>query len=129
MNRNKPRVLNVGHCDFDHGNIARVLAEEFDAGVERAATIEKAFEAVRAGQYDLVLVNRVLDADGSSGLDLIRRMQSHEETRGTPVALVSNYADAQDAAVALGAQRGFGKDALSKPETRDRLASLLGPSE
>ena len=119
------RVLDVGQCDFDHGNISRLISEEFGADVTRAATSEEAFRAVQAANYDLVLVNRILDADGASGLDLIRRLLSHDETRTTPVMLVSNYADAQDAAVAVGATRGFGKNALTSAETRDQLASLL----
>lgn len=126
MSANKPRVLDVGQCDFDHGNIERMLSGEFGAEVERAAVTEEAFEAVQGGRFDLVLVNRVLDADGASGLDLIRRLQSHEGTRVTPVVLVSNYVEAQDAAVALGARRGFGKGALANLETREQLASLLG---
>ncbi len=125
MNDNKPMVLDVGQCDFDHDNISRMLSEEFGADVKRAPTAEDAFRAVRAGHYDLVLVNRVLDADGASGLDLMQRLLSNEDTRATPTMLVSNYADAQDAAVASGATRGFGKSAMTSPETRDHLASLL----
>jgi len=125
MSARKPRVLNVGQCDYDHGNIRRMLSEGFGADVERAADTEEAVRAVRAGHFDLVLVNRVFDADGSSGLDLIRQLQSDEATRATPLALVSNYTEAQETAVALGAQRGFGKDKLASPETRDQLASLL----
>ena len=125
MNDNKPMVLNVGQCDFDHGNISRMLSEGFSADVQQAATSEEAFCAVQGARFDLVLINRVLDADGASGLDLIRRWLSNNDTRATPTMLVSNYADAQDAAVALGATRGFGKNALTSPETRDQLASLL----
>ena len=127
MSTNEPRVLDVGQCDFDHENISRMLSEEFGAGAKRAATYEEAFRAVQAGHFDLVLVNRILDADGASGLDLIQRLLSNEDTRATPTMLVSNYADAQDAAVASGATRGFGKDTLTSPETRDHLASLLDP--
>ena len=125
MSTNKPRILDVGQCDFDDDNISRMLSEEFDADVERASTGEEAFRAVRAGHYDLVLVNRILDADGASGLDVIQRLLSNEDTRATPTMLVSNYADPQHAAVTLGATRGFGKNALTSPETRDQLASLL----
>ena len=126
LNDNKPTVLDVGQCDFDHDNISHMLSEEFGAHVKQAATGEEAFRAVRAGLFNLVLVNRVLDADGASGLDLIQRLLSNEDTRATPTMLVSNYADAQDAAVALGATRGFGKNTLTSAETRDQLASLLG---
>jgi CheY-like chemotaxis protein len=102
-----------------------VLEEHFGAEVEAVSTGDAAFRAVRDGQFDLVLVNRVFDANGESGLDLIERLQAHEETRATPVMLVSNYAEAQEAAVALGARPGFGKGALNAPETRARLASVL----
>lgn len=125
MNTNRPRVLSVGQCDFDHGNIERLLVEQFGAEVERAAIGGDAFQAVRSGRFNLVLVNRILDADGSSGLDLMRQLQSDSETRGTPMALVSQHLEAQDAAVALGARRGFGKGALTGPETHAQLASLL----
>ena len=125
MSTNEPRVLDVGQCDFDHDNISRILSQEFSADVKRAATAEEALRAVRAEHYDLVLVNRVLDADGASGPGLIRRLLSNKLTRATPTMLVSNYAEAQDAAVALGAIRGFGKNTLTSPETRDLLASLL----
>jgi len=119
-------VLDVGQCGFDHGNISRLLTKDFGADVVQAATSEEAVQAVRGGHFDLVLINRILDADGASGLDLIQRLKSHEGTRATPVALVSNYPEAQEAAVALGARRGFGKDALTDPESHNLLASILG---
>ena len=125
MNDNSPKVLSVGQCSLDHGNIGRMLSEEFGADVKQAATTEEALRAVRAGNYDLVLVNRVLDADGGSGLDLIQRLLGDADTRAPPTMLVSNHAEAQDAAVAFGAERGFGKNALTSPETRDLLASIL----
>ena len=125
MNTNKLRVLDVGQCDFDHNNISRMLSEEFGADVKLATTGEEAFCAVQAAHFDLVLVNRILDADSSSGLDFIKRLLSNEDTRATPTMLVSNYADVQDSAVALGATPGFGKNTLTSPETRDLLASLL----
>ena len=125
MIANEPRVLDVGQCDFDHDNISRLLSEEFGADVKQAATGEEAFHIVRAGHYDLVLVNRILDANSTSGLELIQRLLSNEDTRATPTMLVSNYTEAQDVAVALGATRGFGKNTLTSPETRDLLASLL----
>lgn len=125
MNAGKPRVLNVGQCDLDHGNISRLLTDELNAEVERAASNDAAFQALKSGGIDLVLVNRVFDADGALGLEFIKRIKSDDATRGTPVLLVSNFAEAQDAAVALGAKRGFGKDSLASKETRDLLASLL----
>ena len=128
MENKKPKVLSVGNCGFDHGNIGLVLSEYFGAEVQAASTSEQAFCEVREGQFDLVLVNRVFDANGELGLDLIKKLQSDEGTRATPVMLVSNYPDAQDAAIALGARPGFGKNALTQPETREALASVFRKS-
>jgi len=52
-------------------------------------------------------VNRVLAADGSSGMKVIETLLG----TGTkvPVMLVSDFTEAQDTAVSLGAVRGFGK--------------------
>lgn len=125
MAPNAKRVLDVGQCNLDHGNLTHLLTEAFGADVERAHTGDEAMGAVRAGHFDLVLVNRVLDADGASGLDLIAQLQRSDDTAAAPTMLVSNFADAQKAAVALGARAGFGKNALGSPQTRELLAPLL----
>jgi two-component system chemotaxis response regulator CheY len=71
-------------------------------------------------------VNRVSDADGSPGIELIRALKADPGLAGVPVMLVSNYADAQAQAVALGALPGFGKADLTAPETTEKLRSALG---
>ena len=75
-----------------------------------------------------MLVNRVLDLDGSSGLELIQRLKEdpEESLKATPVMLVSDYPEAQQMAVELGAEPGFGKSELQSPATLDRLRALLG---
>jgi two-component system chemotaxis response regulator CheY len=118
--------LNVGQCGFDHRTIATYLGRQFGALVERADTLDEARDALGRGRFDLVLVNRVLDLDGSSGLDLIRTLKGEGDLGDVPVMLVSNYPDAQQAAVGLGASPGFGKADLESPATRDRLKVLLG---
>lgn len=128
MSTGSPMVLDVGQCNMDHGNLSAMLAERFGAAVQRAHTIDEALAALRNAHYDLVLANRVFDADGAEGLDLIRRMQTDPQTRSIPVMLVSNYADAQETAVALGARPGFGKAALDRPETIAVLAPFLSPA-
>jgi CheY-like chemotaxis protein len=120
-----PRVLNVGQCGFDHGTIANYLGRRFGAEVERADTLEEAREALGRDRFDLMLVNRVLDLDGSSGLDLIRELKADGGLGDVPVMLVSNYPDAQREAIGLGAIPGFGKAELDSAATRDRLRALL----
>ena len=117
------KVLSVGQCAMDHGSISRVLRGRLGAEVTAAASADAALSALRQGGYSLVLVNRVFDADGDSGLEFIRKLAS-EPTR-VPVMLVSNFADAQAQAVEAGAEQGFGKAALDEPQTIERLREYL----
>jgi two-component system chemotaxis response regulator CheY len=124
-----PRVLSVGQCGFDHGRIARHLGQTFGAQVRAASTFGEALAALRREPYDLLLVNRVNDDDGAPGVELIRSVKAEAGLAGVPVMLVSNYADAQQEAQALGALPGFGKGDLTSPATRERLAAVLGGGE
>ena len=105
----KPRILSVGQCSFDHGSIGRHLRKSYGAEVAGANTLAEALVTLRAGDFDLVLVNRVFDIDGTPGVDLIRSMKAEPGLAGLPVMLVSNYEDAQVEAQSLGALHGFGK--------------------
>ncbi len=108
----KPRILSVGQCSFDHGMITRHLRMIYGAEVVAADTVGQALVSLRAGNFDLVLVNRIFDGDGTPGVDLIRAIKADHELAGIPVMLVSNYEDAQAEAQAVGALPGFGKTDL-----------------
>jgi len=120
------RVLNVGHCGADHPAISRMIRHHFDAEVVGSDTIPEALDKVRQESFDLVLVNRVFDADGSSGLEFIKQMKADSALQNVPVMLVSNYEHYQQEAVKTGAVPGFGKGALGHPQTIARLKSHLG---
>ena len=120
-----PRILDVGQCNFDHGRIAGVLAERLGAKVDRAHGLGDARGLMKKTRYDLVLVNRLLDVDQTPGLDVIRSLKDDEALAAVPVMLVSNYPEAQQAAVEIGAELGFGKAELDQDETIERLAKLL----
>ena len=107
-----PRILSVGQCGFDHQSISGYLADRFNAQVEEADGIDDARQAMRSARFSLVLVNRVLDQDGSSGLDLIRAFKEDPDTAAVPMMLVSDHPEAQQAARNLGALPGFGKAEL-----------------
>lgn len=105
------RVLSVGQCSSDDYQIASSLKTVFDVHIDSAATAKDAFELLRERAYDVVLVNRILNGDGSSGVDFIAL--AHGENMAT-FMLVSDYEDAQAQAVAHGALPGFGKSDLSE---------------
>jgi CheY-like chemotaxis protein len=73
----------------------------------------------------LVLVNRRIYSDQSDGLEAIRRIKADPELGHTPVMLLSDLAEAQQAAVAAGAEPGFGKTDMTSPEILQNLARLL----
>lgn len=119
------QVLSVGQCGFDHGAISRFVQSTCAAHVTAAETTDEALDLLRRSRYDLVLVNRVLDADGSPGVELIRQMQADADLQSVPVMLVTNYPDHQQQAVALGAAYGFGKSELGTAEAAARLKEYL----
>jgi CheY-like chemotaxis protein len=119
------RVLSVGQCAADNWSISRTLEQAFAVEVVPAATAAEALARLRQETFTLVLVNRILDRDGSSGLDLIRRVRVDEQLALLPIMLVSNYADAQRQAASAGAAPGFGKAELGTPEMLQRVGAFL----
>jgi CheY-like chemotaxis protein len=123
--REAKRVLSVGQCFADHSGITRVFRNSLGADVVAVDSAREALEHLRRETFALVLVNRVFDADGSSGLELIRAIKTEAELRDVPVMLVSNYEDAQAQAVQAGATPGFGKAAMGQPHMLARVEPYL----
>lgn len=121
----QPRILNVGQCGFDKSNLTRFFDQHFRAQVSSVDTFDEALAKLRAGSFNLVLVNRISDADGSPGLELIETLKADQALAEVPVMLVSNFANAQADAVALGALPGFGKSDLRDPKTVENLSAVL----
>ncbi|HEX6986194.1 MAG TPA: response regulator [Planctomycetaceae bacterium] len=119
------RVLSVGQCVPDGTAIKSFLKQRFGAVVQAADTADEAMAMLHNGPFDLVLVNRVFDADGGSGLELVRAVKANPTTGKIPVMLVSNYAEAQQKAVEHGAEPGFGKAQLGSEEVVERLTPFL----
>lgn len=119
------RVLSIGQCGFDHGSIAATLRKHFGAEVVAADGPADAAVAIAAARPDLILVNRKLDADGGDGLDVLRGLKQDPTTADLPVMLVSNYPEFQAQAETLGAESGFGKAELARPETIDKFSRFL----
>jgi CheY-like chemotaxis protein len=120
------RVLDVGNCGPDFGSMSRFLTKNFDVTVDQAHGAEDTLEELRSGDYALVLINRKLDQDYSDGTEILKAIKADAELAATPVMIITNHAEHQDAAVALGAERGFGKLEYGNPETLERLKPFLG---
>jgi CheY-like chemotaxis protein len=119
------RVLSVGQCGPDTMSISHLVEKNFPARLVSVDTGDQARAALQAEKFDLVLVNRKLDIDYSDGLEIIRQIKANPALADVPCMLVTNYAEHQEAAVAIGAELGFGKSEYREPETRAKLARFL----
>jgi two-component system chemotaxis response regulator CheY len=118
------RVLDVGQCGPDHATIRRYLTDHFECEIVQTHGLSDTLAELRTSHFDLVLINRKLDADYSDGIEILREIKAAEVAH-VPVMIITNYADHQEAAVAAGAQRGFGKLEFHDPATREKLAAVL----
>ncbi len=107
------RVLSIGNCGYDHGNLSSALGKHFDVELISAESVKEATAAVARDQFDLIVVNRLFDSTGESGIELIRKFK---ETVQSPMMLISNYPEYQQQAMDAGAVPGFGKTQVGKAE-------------
>jgi two-component system chemotaxis response regulator CheY len=120
------RVLDVGNCGPDHAAICRYFAANFaDVEIFKAAACDDTLALLRHSHFDLVLINRKLDEDYSDGIEVLRAIKRHLEIADVPVMLVTNFPEHQDAAVAAGALRGFGKLEFGEAATKEKIAAAL----
>ena len=117
-------ILSVGQCSFDHGNISQAIRKKFGATVEASATRIDALQWLKSNQADLVLVNRLFDEDGDSGIDFLKVLRASHPT--VPVMLVSNLPEAHQQARSAGGAPGFGKAELGTARMTEALQPFLG---
>ncbi len=119
------RVLSIGNCSFDHRALSEVIESNFPAQVMKADTLPDALSQLKSGPFDLVLVNRQLDSDGSEGLQVIEQMKTDSALRHIPVMMITNFSEHQANAQQAGAVEGFGKHDLQSSEAVDKLRPFL----
>ena len=115
------KVVLVGHCGPD-SSFLRVTVSKAEAGITVSmADDSQELKAALDGGADLLLLNRELGYgfDQAMGVDVIRQFRGSYPN--TKFMLVSNYADAQAAALAAGGVPGFGKREIGQP----RVAQLI----
>lgn len=102
-----------------------MLSKHFEVEIHQGHQADDTLARLREVTYDLVLINRKLDADYTDGLKIIETMKRDETLKEIPVMLVSNYPEHQEKAVAVGAEPGFGKQQLNDPATITKLQKHL----
>lgn len=119
-------LLDCGNCPPDFQSIKQLVSEAFGANVIQCHNLDDTISVLRETKVDLVTINRKLDIDYSDGLKVAEAIKADADLSDIPVMLVTNYEDHQDAAMAIGCERGFGKLAIHDPVTRQRLHPFLG---
>ena len=123
------KVALVGHCGPD-STYLRIAVSRAGRDVQvLAADDERQLGRVLAEGVDLLLFNRQLDFgfEEPEGVAVMRRLRA--EHPNVKMMLVSNYEDAQEAAVQAGALPGFGKREIGTPRVTQVLRDAMGVTE
>lgn len=118
-------VVLVGHCSPDSSHLTMALRSAVPQAKITRVVDDAGVDRVLKEGADLLLVNRAMEHGYSEaiGTDYIRKLKgTHPSVK---MMLVSNFADAQEAAVKEGALPGFGKGNLMTDETKRRLQDAL----
>ena len=120
------KVALVGHCGPDSSFLRIAVSRAAKDLKVLSADDSQALQRVLDDGVDLLLLNRQLDFgfDVEGGVDIIRKLRPHYPQ--VKMMLVSNYPDAQAAAVAEGALPGFGKRELNTPKVAAMIREALG---
>ena len=80
-------VLDIGNCNADHMFLESMLSSNFGAILIRAHRLEDAQKLLGENQVDLILINRLLDVDGSEGIEVLQALKADPQTQAIPVML------------------------------------------
>lgn len=109
------QLILAGHCGADTGSLQRwVMSWGTQMQVLTAESIADCLRLCEQNPGAIVWANRIFDRTGESTLTWLESLQQEGSPLLPRVALITNFADVQRAATALGAMPGFGK-----AETRD----------
>ncbi|MDB5320007.1 MAG: response regulator receiver protein [Phycisphaerales bacterium] len=125
MNMSKKIAL-VGHCGPDSSYLRMTVMKAAGSGVQiLMADDDSDLNKALAQGVDLILFNRELGYgfQDKMGVDAIKRLRTTHPNLKT--MLVSNYAEAQAAAVANGALPGFGKREIGSPRVIEVIKGAL----
>jgi hypothetical protein len=119
------KIALVGHCGPD-SSFLRIAVSKAERDV-MILSVDDDSDLKRAldGGVDLLLLNRQLDYgfDEHEGVALLRKIRT--KYPAVKAMLVSNYPDAQAAAVKEGALPGFGKREIGTPRVNELLKEAL----
>lgn len=119
------RVVLVGHCGPDSTYLTMAVRSALKDAQVTAADSEAELDGELSAGASLLLLNRVLDYGfaTNSGVELLQDLK--QKYPNLKAMLVSNYADAQAAAVKAGALPGFGKRDIGSAKVKEMLQGAM----
>ena len=122
------KILLVGHCGPDSSYLRMTVKKAVEGAEIKSADDSAELHQALVDGVDLILFNRELGYgfEPDTGVETIRTLRAANSN--VPMILVSNYPDAQQAALAAGAMPGFGKRELGSPKVADLLRGALTAS-
>ena len=117
------KVALVGHCGPDSSYLRLAITRSIKDAKVLMADDDSELSKVLEDGVDLILFNRELGYGFSEtqGVKYIAKLRGG----ATKMMLVSNYPEAQQAAVAAGALPGFGKRELGTPRVTELLKAAV----
>jgi hypothetical protein len=119
------KVALVGHCGPD-SSFLRMAVSSADRAIKVLSVDDSGeLQHALADGVDLLLLNREMPYgfDAGLGVDMIPGLR--KKYPAVKIMLISNYAEAQAAAVAAGALPGFGKREIGSPRVGELLRDAL----
>jgi two-component system chemotaxis response regulator CheY len=119
------KIALVGHCGPDSSYLRMTVMKAAKGAQILMADDDSELHAALEQGVDLILFNRELGYGfkDKMGVDAIKRLRA--EDPNLKMMLVSNYVEAQAAAVASGAVPGFGKREIGSPRVIEVIQSAL----
>ena len=119
------KIALIGHCGPDSSYLRMVCGQAAKGAQVLMADDDSELQDVLAQDVDLLLFNRELGYGFTHkmGVEAIKYLRGLN--KNLKMMLVSNYPDAQAAAVANGALPGFGKRELHTPKVAELIREAL----
>ena len=119
------KIALVGHCGPDSSFLRMAISSADRSATILAADDSSELNKLLTDGVDLLLLNREMPYgfEDSEGVGLIRKLRSKHPA--VKMMLVSNYPDAQAAAVKAGALPGFGKREIGSSRVNELLRDAL----
>ena len=118
-------VALVGHCGPDSSYLRMAVSGAAPGTRVVMVDSDEALTTAIDEGIDLLMLNRKLDFgfEATDGIELLRQIKSRRP--GQKIMMISNYPEAQEAALTEGAVPGFGKREIGSAKVKQLITAAL----